>query len=143
MHKGRKLALPSRQGDPQTPTIRGPGLDLAAGRFVFEPHLDSEPGSDGLLLLEVALDGQPAVRVPARGDLALPLRFEVREPGARFDFHVRGIEGVPQPAFSLFGGRLLQEDARGRLRDAEVLSLLLELVSLRLGRTGVLSGLEA
>jgi hypothetical protein len=123
--------------------IWGPFDHLRPGRYFFEPFIEIDKNTDGLLMLDVGLDAKRAVQttVPPLGETKL--YFDVEEPNTRFEARVWTVEAMPSVDFSFFGGRLVREGAASVLHQSEYLQLLIELVTIRLMRTGVLTNVEA
>ena len=71
--------------------IWGPYRELRAGRYIFEPALDIEPGRPGLLKLDIALDAQRVAQTLLDGPGPVRLPFSVETDGASFEFsHLDG-----------------------------------------------------
>ena len=119
--------------------IWGPYLVMRPGRYFFEPYLELDPAGDGLLSLDIALDRHwvTTTTVPAPERVRLP--FVVEKPGSLFEFRIWAIEGKPATDFSFYGGRLFREGASSVLHQSEYISLLVELIVMRMDRFGVLS----
>ncbi len=120
--------------------VWGPYRRLRAGRYVFEPSVDIEPGSGGVVMLDVALDGQRVVQVLVDGPTTERMTFEVGPEGASFEARLWTVDDLASLDFSFFGGRLIRQGADSVLHQSEYLSLLVELVAMRTGKMGVLSG---
>ncbi len=122
--------------------VWGPYQPLRPGRYVFEPRLDVEAAEAGLIMLDIGLDAERiATAYVAGGAVAPRLPFTVEAAGARFEFRIWTVDDIPSLDLSFFGGRLIREGAASVLHQSEYLSLLLELVAMRLQRTGVLADL--
>lgn len=121
--------------------VWGPYQPLRSGRYFFEPHFDIPAGQTGLLMLDVALDAQRKAQafVESAGRVRIP--FEVEENGARFEFRIWAVDGAPALDIQFFGGRLVREGAASVLHQSEYMLLLIELVAMRLARSGVLTEL--
>lgn len=121
--------------------VWGPYFELRPGRYLFEPHLELDPLGDGLLSLDIALDQKRVTQttVPAPERIRLP--FFVEKPRTSFEFRIWAIDGTPAVDFSFFGGRLIRLGASSVLHQSEYLQLLVELISLRMDRFGVLGDL--
>ena len=119
--------------------IWGPYRSLRTGRYFFDPWIELDPRSDGQLLVDVCLDARRVVHqiVPPVDRLRLP--FTVEEQGAQFEFRIWTVEGMPSIDLSFYGGRLIREGAASVLHQSEYLTLLIDLVDIRLRRTGVLT----
>ena len=128
---GHDLSLPCDNA-----LIWGPYRPLRSGRYVFEPFLELDGARDRALLIDVALDTQRVcgLIVPTNGPVRLP--FTVARDGAEAEFRLWAVEGAPLANFSFYGGRLIRDGADSLLHEAEYVQLLVELVRLRLARTG-------
>ena len=121
----------------------GPYQRLRPGRYFFEPYLELAEAAGGMLMLDVALDTQRvAERFVPDPERRLRLPFSVEKPGAAFEFRIWNVEDAPAIDFSFFGGRLVRQGAGSTLHQSEYGALLVELVSLRLERTGMLVDAE-
>ncbi len=123
--------------------VWGPYRTLRAGRYIFEPHLDVEPGAGGLLRLDIALDAERVLERLVDGASPVRLPFTVEAEGASFEFRIWTVDGAPALDFSFFGGRLIRQGAAAVLHQSESSLLLMELVAIRLQRTGVLAEIDA
>jgi hypothetical protein len=122
--------------------VWGPYRHLRAGRYLFEPYVEVEPGS-GVVLFDVALDAHRVAEAYVEGPVARRFAFTVEAERASFEFRIWTVGEEPSLSFSLFGGRLIREGAASTLHQSEYLSLLLELIAMRLQKTGVLTELAA
>ena len=120
----------------------GPYWRLRPGRYIFEPHIEFEDAERGLLLLDVALDAQRVAERYVEGHGDLRLSFTVDVPNPEFEFRIWTVADAPAIGFSFFGGRLIREGAGSVLHQSEYGALLLELVMLRIGRTGMLQDIS-
>lgn len=120
--------------------VWGPYRRLRPGRYIFEPWFEVEPG-DGMLVLDVALNAERQLQDVVRATRQLRLEFTVERTDAEFEFRLWAVEGQPSLDVSFFGGRLIRQGAASVLHQSEYLSLLLELIAIRLTRTGVLTEL--
>ncbi len=118
--------------------VWGPYMRLRPGEYVFEPSIELDPLGNGLLLIDVALDAKWVVQRTLPAPEGAKLRFKVERPGAEFEFRIWAPENWPQVSFSFYGGRLIRQGASSVLHQSEYLSLLIELISMRLDRFGVL-----
>lgn len=119
--------------------VWGPYRRLRAGRYLFDPHVEFAPGQSGMLLFDIALDTRRATRLFVDGSGPLRLAFSVESFDAEFEFRVFTVDGEPPLSFSFFGGRLIREGAQSVLHQSEYQRLLIELIAIRLARTGLLS----
>ena len=123
--------------------VWGPYRTLRAGRYIFEPYIDIETGAGGLLRLDIALDTERASQTLVDGPGPVRLPFTVEAEGTSFEFRIWTVDGAPALDFSFFGGRLIRQGAAAVLHQSESPLLLMELVALRLQRTGVLAEIDA
>ncbi len=124
--------------------VWGPYRRLRPGRYLFDPYLEVAEGA-GLLRLDVALEARSmAERLIGGEGEAMRIAFEVvpEQADARFEFRIRTVDEEPSLPFSFFGGRLVREGLSSVLHQSEIPSLLMELVALRLARTGALAEME-
>ena len=121
--------------------VWGPYRKLRAGRYVFEPYFDAGPG-EGVVMMDVALDNVRVVQVFIRDSRPVRLTFTVEDAQAEVEFRIWAVDQEPTMEISFYGGRLIREGAASVLHESEYASLLLELVAMRLSRTGVLAELE-
>ena len=119
--------------------VWGPYWPLRVGRYFFEPWLELDPRSDGQLLLDISLDARRVAYqlVPPAERIRLP--FTVDKQDAQFEFHIWTVADMPSIDLSFYGGRLVREGAASVLHQSEYLMLLIDLVDIRLRRTGVLN----
>ena len=118
--------------------IWGPYRPLRPGRYVFEPYVELADAGEGLLSFDIALDAQWVVHRHVTASEAVRLPFTVEKPGALFEFRIWALEGVEALDVSFFGGRLIREGAASVLHQSEYLSLLIELVRMRVAEFGLL-----
>lgn len=124
--------------------IWGPYWRLRAGRYFFEPWLEwDKEAANGILQLDVALDRKRAVEAFVTRGETPRLEFVIDKPDTEFEFRVWAVEGQPSIDFNFFGGRLVRAGAASVLHQSEYGALLVELVAMRLARTGVLAELPA
>jgi hypothetical protein len=121
--------------------VWGPYASLRPGSYIFEPFLELDPRRDGLLSIDVALDAKWVVQKTLPAADGMRLRFQVDRPGAQFEFRIWALEGKPQIDFNFYGGRLIRQGASSVLHQSEYLSLLIELIAMRIDRFGVLGEL--
>lgn len=117
--------------------IWGPYFAMRPGRYFFEPYLELDPSGDGLLSLDIALDRQWVTKTTVPSPERVRLSFVVEKPGTLFEFRIWAIEETPAISFSFFGGRLFRVGGSSVLHQSEYLSLLIELISMRMDRFGV------
>ena len=94
--------------------VWGPYRTLRAGRYIFEPHLDVEPGAGGLLRLDIALDTERAAERLVDGSSPARLPFTVEAERASFEFRIWTVDGAPALDFSLLRRPLDPAGHRGR-----------------------------
>ena len=121
--------------------IWGPYRRLRMGRYMFEPNFEVPP-SAGVLMFDIALDVQRVAQHFVRDHSTVRIPFTVEEASAEFEFRVWTVDEQPALEINFFGGRLIREGAASTLHQSEYVSLLLELVAMRLTRTGVLTILD-
>ena len=121
----------------------GPYHRLRTGRYIFEPFIEYDRRTPGILRVDISLDTEPVAEKVAADGHGLRLPFEVRTPDAQFEFRVWAVDGQPIPDFSFFGGRLIREGGASVLHQSEYISLLIELVAMRTARSGMLTDLTA
>jgi hypothetical protein len=123
--------------------IWGPYRPLRPGRYVFEPHLELGADTGGMLLVDIGVDAERVAyaTLPTSGRIRLP--FSVERPDASFEFRIWTVQNMPSIDFSFFGGRLIREGAGSTLHQSEYSVLLIEIIAIRLGRTGLLSELNS
>lgn len=123
--------------------IWGPYDRLRPGRYLFDPFIEFDADTEGLVMIDVGLDSQrTSPRVVAAGD-PLRLAFDVVDGEAAFEFRIWPLEEAKAPPFSFFGGRLVREGAPGTLHQSDYQVLLIELVALRLAQHGLLADVAA
>ena len=120
--------------------VWGPYRRLAAGQFLFEPYLDIDPSRAGVVRYDIALDAERLFeRTLSQSHRAIaPIAFTNLRPEASFEFRLWCVDGEPLPQMSFYGGRLLRRGGVSVLHQSEYLSLLVELVAMRVSREGVL-----
>ena len=121
--------------------IWGPYRKLRAGRYLFEPHFDLGRG-EGVVMMDVALDNVRVTQGYIRDSSPVRLTFTVEEARTEFEFRIWALDKEPTMEISFYGGRLIREGAASVLHESEYASLLMELIVMRLSRTGVLVPLE-
>ncbi len=122
-------------------TIWGPYRHLAAGRYIFEPYLDIDPTQPGLVSYDVALDAERQFERTISNTHAKiePIGFSNLRNDARFEFRLWCVPGEPLPPITFYGGRLIRQGGSSVLHQSEYLSLLVELVSMRVSQSGMLT----
>lgn len=122
--------------------IWGPYRHIRPGRYFFEPFLELAPRGDGLLMLDVGINAERvayATVPPARG---VRLPFVVKRSDAEFEFRIWTVDDLPAIDFDFYGGRLVREGAGSVLHQSEYTTLLIDLIAMRLARTGLLADAE-
>ena len=117
---------------------------MAAGYYLFDPHIDIDTSTPGLLAYDVALDQQSVTRwiIPQNGGLP-QVAFRNESDGAQFEFRLWPLGQEPAPNFQFFGGRLVRQGASSVLHQSEYLLLLVELIAIRMCKAGALSDVGA
>jgi hypothetical protein len=119
--------------------IWGPYWRLRKGHYLFEPFLEIAPGSQGILMLDVAINFERRVRAfVATGDRPR-LEFDIDADDSSFEFRIWAADEIPAPSFSFYGGKLIRAGAPGILHQSDYLELLLDLVARRVDRVGLLT----
>jgi hypothetical protein len=133
-----RISLGKKALEPGIAIVWGPYRALQPGQYVYEPFLELDPLSHGLLWIDVALDtkGVASRVVPAHEGMRLT--FRVEKPGAEFEARIWAVHDTPPVDFNFYGGRLIRQGASSVLHQSEYLSLLIELISMRVDRFGVL-----
>lgn len=121
----------------------GPYHRLDAGRYRFEPFSEVDLAEPGAILCDVALDARRVAERITSGEHLPTLDFVNTEPGAQLEFRIFRLRGEPTPPFRFYGGRLFKAGSEGVLHQSEYLSLLVELVAMRLNRRGLLQALPS
>ncbi len=133
-----RIGSPKEKAETHCAIVWGPYFALRPGEYVFDPFLELDPLSEGLLSIDVALDTKWVIHKTVPAPEGMRLRFRVDTPGALFEFRIWGLEGAPAVDFNFYGGRLVRQGAASVLHQSEYLSLLIELISMRVDRFGVL-----
>ena len=110
----------------------GPYRHLRPGRYIFEPLVELNRDTAGLLEFDVALDTKRVASAVISSDEQVRLAFAVEVADAQFEFRAWTVPDAPVPAFSFFGGRLIRAGADSVLHQSEYQSLLIQLVHERL-----------
>lgn len=119
--------------------IWGPYRDLSQGSYVFEPLIEIGQGrSSASFLIDLTLDGQVILQEIVTGPTVPKLSFDVGPGGARFEARVWANRWKPTLPFSFYGGRLYRKGSANILHQTEYLLLLIELIAIRLQKTGLL-----
>lgn len=118
--------------------VWGPYIKLRPGHYFFEPYIDFSEPQNGILLVDIAFDCErrSARAITAQSDLRIDFHVEV--PGTLFEFRIFEPESGPALGFDFFGGRLVRQGADSVLHQSEYLSLLVELVTMRMRNHGLL-----
>ena len=119
--------------------IWGPHHRLRPGHYIFEPYIELAKGSEGMLMLDIGLDTERVAYVTIPPVDKVRLSFVVEKPNTSFEFRIFTVDDMPSIDFSFFGGRLIRAGAASVLHQAEYLFLLIDLVAIRLSRTGALT----
>ena len=127
---------------PDCAVIWGPYFKLRPGRYFFEPHVELDPAGDGMLSYDIALDTKWVRHIIVSSPGRVRLEFTVEKPDTKFEFRIWVLEDRPAIDFSFFGGKLVREGASSVLHQSEYLMLLIELVAMRMERTGLLESVE-
>jgi hypothetical protein len=124
--------------------VWGPYSRLRPGRYEFEPFIEPDRATNGLLTLDVAIDATPVVqRILSPEDEVGKLAFTVEAPDLPFEFRIWTVSDAPIFGFSFYGGRLIRQGGASVLHQSEYQLLLIELVAHRLDRAGVLGDVVA
>jgi hypothetical protein len=119
--------------------IWGPYERLRPGNYLFEPEIEWGEAASGMLMLDIGLNAERvAFRLVPPADERIRIPFQVVEPDSEFEFRVFVVENQASIDFSFYGGRLIREGAGSTLHQSEYGALLIELIALRIGRTGIL-----
>jgi hypothetical protein len=120
--------------------IWGPYERLRPGNYIFEPQIEWGDAGSGMLMLDVGLDAERAAyRLAPPFDEPIRIPFTVERADSEFEFRIFVVDQFPSIDFSFFGGRLIRQGAGSTLHMSEYGALLVELVAVRLGRTGMLT----
>jgi hypothetical protein len=133
-----RISLENKNADTGIAIVWGPYFTLRPGHYIYEPFLELDPGSEGLLSIDVALDTKWVAHKTIPAPEGMRLKFKVEKPGAEFEARIWAIENTPQIGFNFYGGRLIRRGASSVLHQSEYLSLLIELIAMRVDRFGVL-----
>ncbi|WP_145988116.1 glycosyltransferase family 9 protein [Sphingobium amiense] len=119
--------------------IWGPYRDLPQGSYIFEPLMEVGRGrSSASFLIDITLDGQAVRQEIITGPTVPNLAFDVGARGARFEARIWANRWKRTLPFSFYGGRLYRKGSANILHQTEYLLLLIELIAIRLQRTGLL-----
>jgi hypothetical protein len=120
----------------------GPYERLRPGNYLFEPRIEWGAAGAGMVMLDIGLDTQrTAYRLVPPFDEPVRIPFTVERAETEFEFRIFAVDDFPSIDFSFYGGRLIRQGAGSTLHQSEYGALLVELVALRLGRTGLLTDL--
>jgi hypothetical protein len=133
-----RISLEQTKAETGVAIVWGPYFALRPGNYVYEPFLELDPLSDGLLSIDVALDTKWVTHRTIPAPEGMRLRFKVEKPGSEFEARIWALEDTPQIKFNFYGGRLVRQGASSVLHQSEYLSLLIELIAMRMDRFGVL-----
>lgn len=109
----------------------GPFHLLRAGDYLFEPAIELDEATPGILLCDVGLDATRVASATLRPHEQPRLAFTVGPAPARFEFRLWTVDNEPAPDFRFYGGRLIRREARSVLHQSEYLVLLVELIAMR------------
>jgi hypothetical protein len=115
--------------------VWGPYRRLAPGEYLFQPYLDLEPGRPGLLAYDIAIDSVRRVYGVFDGPADQLLPFVVPDKTSLFEFRLLTVPGEALQDFRFYGGKLIKKGAAATLHQSEYLTLLVELVAMRLNGT--------
>ncbi len=132
------LSRPRTVQDDDETIIWGPYRRLEPGRYRFEPFSEVQLDEPGILRCDVAVDTRRVVERFCSGEHLPSLEFAVTGGDAEFEYRIYTVKGEPTPTFRFYGGRLIRQGSGGVLHQSEYLSLLVELVAMRVKRQGVL-----
>jgi hypothetical protein len=133
-----RISLGKEKADTGVAIVWGPYLALRPGNYIYEPFLELDPLSEGLLSIDVALDTKWVAQKTLPAPEGMRLSFKVEKPGAEFEARIWALENAPQIDFNFYGGRLMRQGASSVLHQSEYLSLLIELIAMRMDRFGML-----
>ncbi|WP_294389632.1 hypothetical protein [uncultured Sphingomonas sp.] len=121
----------------------GPYERLRPGNYLFEPRIEWGDAGAGMLMLDIGLDTRRvAYRLAPPFDAPIRIPFTVERADTEFEFRIFVVEDFPSVDFSFYGGRLIRQGAGSTLHQSEYGALLVELVAIRLARTGVLTDVD-
>ncbi len=101
-------------------------------------RMEIDQARPGLIACDVALNTQRVGYQVLAEPQPVQLRFRNDHDHAQFEFRLFPVEEEATPDFRFYGGRLSKRGAASGLHQSEYLILLIELIALRLGRTGLL-----
>jgi SAM-dependent methyltransferase len=120
--------------------IWGPYWRLRPGRYFFEPWIELHPNAlGGMIKLDIGLNRKRSTELFVTDEAKPRLSFEVELPETEFEFRIWTVDDLPSVDFSFFGGRLVRAGASSVLHQSEYASLLVELLAIRMTRTGILN----
>ena len=117
--------------------VWGPYRKLQPGTYAFEPFLEVDAKTPGLLGWDVALNVDRAAYGVVSGPEHIRAVFRVEKPDTDFEFRFWMIDDEPVPNFRFYGGKLMKQGPESVLHQSEYLALLVELVSMRVKDAGV------
>lgn len=118
--------------------VYGPYLKLLPGEYLYIPEIEIEEDGDRVLELDIACDEKRVVHCLASATSTPQFQFVVTKPDTKFEFRIFSNAERRTPSFSYYGGRLLRRGASSVLHQSEYLSLLVDLVTMRTDRFGLL-----
>ncbi len=118
--------------------IWGPYHHLSTGHYIFEPFVEFDWKGGGLIKYDIALDMKQVAGGSLSGGGLKEVRFANTRHGARFEFRFWSFRNEKLPRFQFFGGRLIKQGSSSVLHQSEYLSMLIELVAMRVSRQGLL-----
>jgi len=113
----------------------GPYRSLVPGDYLFQPYLDLDFDTPGVLAYDIAMNAERRVFgvFDGRTDLLIP--FSVTGKASQFEFRLATLPGERPLDFRFYGGKLIKKGASGTLHQSEYLMLLVELVAMRVKGT--------
>ena len=138
---GYHAAFPGGDSEAGHALVWGPYWRLRAGHYLFEPFLEVKSAEEGLLMLDIAVSVDRVIRTFVTGGDKVRLEFDVERDDSPFEFRIWAVEDTPSLPFDFYGGKLIRQGAPGLLHQSDYLELLLDLLTRRLGRTGLLTEL--
>lgn len=139
---GHRAAYDGAASTPGQALVWGPYWRLRAGHYLFEPFLEIPAGGPGLVMLDIAVEiDRQACTFVAPGEVPR-LEFDVTKDDSAFEFRIWAVDDTPVPPFSFYGGKLIRQGAPGLLHQSDYLELLLDLVTRRIDRVGLLTDVE-
>ena len=116
----------------------GPYRRLSPGQYQFEPFLDIDWTVPGVLRYDIGINTKGILdRTIADGIIGRVDFMNVHE-DADFEFRIWTVDDQPIPRIQFYGGRLIKQGSSSVLHQSEYLLLLIELVTMRVSKTGLL-----